>query len=171
MPEFPEINFRLGTRKTVTKEVQNAILDEVRKISWHINPRIYIGICWLRTYISVRPGELIKLLEKHIELSFGKGYLVFPEHKVDRYGNVKRVPLIDEDIWTLSDIPRGMPDLHFFRHINKRKGVQVGTPFGERYLYKWWIQACENLGIKGVDLYGRYAGIVGYGSPSRRMHS
>lgn len=25
---------------------------------------------------------------------------------------------------------------------------------GQKYLYKWWEKACENLGVEGVDLYG-----------------
>lgn len=33
-------------------------------------------------------------------------------------------------------------------------GCRAGQPFGEKYLYKWWKRACENLGIEGVDLYG-----------------
>ena len=28
-----------------------------------------------------------------------------------------------------------------------------GQPFGEKYFYKWWVKACQNLGIEGVDLY------------------
>ena len=27
-------------------------------------------------------------------------------------------------------------------------------PFGQRYFYKWWKTACQNLGIENVDLYG-----------------
>jgi hypothetical protein len=32
--------------------------------------------------------------------------------------------------------------------------VKAGDRFGDKYLYKWWVKACENLGIEGVDLYG-----------------
>ena len=38
--------------------------------------------------------------------------------------------------------------------MNSGKGYSAGTPFGEKYLYKWWKRACANLGIEGVDLYG-----------------
>jgi hypothetical protein len=27
-------------------------------------------------------------------------------------------------------------------------------PFGIHYFHKWWVKACANLGIEGVDLYG-----------------
>lgn len=28
------------------------------------------------------------------------------------------------------------------------------TPFGVKYFYKWWVKACANHRIEGVDLYG-----------------
>jgi hypothetical protein len=34
------------------------------------------------------------------------------------------------------------------------KGVKAGGRSGGKYLYKWWVKSCENLGIEGVDLYG-----------------
>jgi hypothetical protein len=34
------------------------------------------------------------------------------------------------------------------------QGVVEGAPFGIKYFYKWWVKACANLGIEGVDLYG-----------------
>jgi hypothetical protein len=34
------------------------------------------------------------------------------------------------------------------------QSITVGDPFGEKYLYKWWVRACELLGVKGLDLYG-----------------
>jgi len=51
-------------------------------------------------------------------------------------------------------LPRGQPDLYFFRHGRGIKGVTAGERFGEKYLYKWWVKACGNIGIEGVDLYG-----------------
>jgi hypothetical protein len=32
--------------------------------------------------------------------------------------------------------------------------ITTNQPFGLKYFYKWWVRACENLGIKEVDLYG-----------------
>jgi hypothetical protein len=58
MPEFPEIKYELGVRNTVSKRGQESILAEVHRISFHINPRIWIGTKWLCTYISIRPGEM-----------------------------------------------------------------------------------------------------------------
>jgi hypothetical protein len=61
---------------------------------------------------------------------------------------------LPEDVELLRSLPRGLPDLYFFRHGKGLKGVKAGNRFGDKYLYKWWIKACENLGFKGVDLYG-----------------
>ena len=59
MPEFPEVRFELRFRNLVDKETQRKILDEVRRISYEVNPKIWLGIKWLSTYVNVRPGELI----------------------------------------------------------------------------------------------------------------
>jgi len=64
------------------------------------------------------------------------------------------VPLLDEDIELIKSLPRGMPDLPFFRHHSGISGVKAGQQFGPRYLYKWWKKACDSLGIVGIDLYG-----------------
>lgn len=78
MPEFPEVKFELRFRKTIEKEAQESILEEVREISQH-NPKIWLGIKWLCTYISLRPGELIAIREEHIDLD--SGYLIIPSPK------------------------------------------------------------------------------------------
>ena len=51
IPEFPNVRFELGFRKTISKPVQEAILDEIHRLTWHINPKIYMGVKWLCTYI------------------------------------------------------------------------------------------------------------------------
>ena len=71
MPEFPEVNFELGWRDIVSIETQQNIIEEVRRISYDLNPKIWIGIKFLATYINVRPGELIAVKEKHINLDLG----------------------------------------------------------------------------------------------------
>lgn len=149
MPEFPETTYELGWRQTVDRETQEQILHEVYKISYHINPKIWLGIKWLATYISIRPGELIRIKEKEIDVA--SGYIFIPRPKEKK---AKVVPMIEEDISLLKIFPRGLPELLFFRHPRGRSGVKAGTPFGPRYLYKWWKKACNNLGIEGVDLYG-----------------
>lgn len=148
MPEFPETPFELGWRKIIDKETQQAIIDEVYRISYHINPKIWLGIKWLATYISIRPGEMLNLKEGDIDIKLR--YFIIPHPKEKR---PKIVPIIDEDIEILSNMPRGLPNLYFFRHGTGVSGVKAGDRFGERYFYKWWKKACEGVDVVGVDLY------------------
>lgn len=152
IPEFPEVKYKLSYRKVVGKEQQIAILDEVKRISFHINPRIWLGIKWLCTYISIRPGELIKINESDIDVS--NGYIFIKNHKTEGQGEIKSVPLLPADIEFIKSMPTGLPHLRFFRHTSRLSGCRPGQAFGEKYFYKWWKKACENLGIEGVDLYG-----------------
>ena len=61
--------------------------------------------------------------------------------------------IIDEDIELLKEIPRGLLKLTFFRHSKGIYGAIAGDAFGNKYFYKWWIKACDNLNVNGVDLY------------------
>jgi hypothetical protein len=65
--------------------------------------------------------------------------------------------LIEEHILEIRELKKkhpGLSHLPFFRHVSGINGVRANEPFGEKYFYKWWIRACEELGIKGLDLYG-----------------
>lgn len=149
IPKMPSIDFELGFRNTIDMETQSAIIDEVYRISYHINPKIWIGIKWLSIYISMRPGELLNIQEKHINRESGTIFIPHPKEKTP-----KIVPLVDDDMDILHNIPKGLPDLYFFRHPEGISGATAGSQFGKRYLYKWWKRACHNLGIDDVDLYG-----------------
>lgn len=140
LPDFPEISFELGYRRTVDKATQVAIIEEVKSICPNI--KVYLGIKWLSIYISIRPGEMIRLREGDIDT--GNKYLYFPHPKERKF---KSVPIRQEDVNVLESFKMSFPAMPFFRHEN-------GRPFGEKYFYKWWIKACKNLGIEGVDLYG-----------------
>jgi integrase len=157
LPEFPTISYQSKLRRTVSKDTQQQILDEVKRISEKVNPRIYLGIKWLTTYVSVRPAEMLNLKEGHIDLE--QGYLFFPHPKEKR---PKIVPLIKEDIRIIKSMPRGLPDLNFFRHSAGVSGVKPGQKFGAKSFYKWWKRACDNLDIVDVDLYGgsRHSSVV-----------
>lgn len=153
MPEFPEVHFQLGERKTIDKATQAAILEEVHKMCWKRQPRVYIGIKWLTTYINVRPGELLGILEEDIDLD--QGIIVIRSHKTDRQTKkLNLITLLEEDTELIRSLPRGFPKMHFFRRDTGGGGKTTGTPFGPRMFYRNWMRACENLGIEGVDLYG-----------------
>jgi integrase len=149
VPEFPEVKYELSWRKVIDKKTQDEIIEEVGRISSGINPKIWLGIKWLSRYISIRPGEMLAIKEGDFDLSLGVVIIPHPKEK-----RPKTVPLLDEDIEILKAMPRGLPDLYFFRHSSGLQGVKAGERFGEKYLYKYWKKACENLGIDGVDLYG-----------------
>jgi hypothetical protein len=154
-PEFPEIEFELGWRNTVTIEVQQAIIDEVKvkRISFDIEPKIWLGIKLLATYIKIRPGEMREVRERDINLESGFIHIPHPKEGSNKRG--KFAYLDAEDIDLIKNFPRSLdPELYFFRHMSNRSGVQMGTQFGPKYFKKWWDKACDNYGIKGVDLYG-----------------
>lgn len=115
-----------------------------------INFKIWIGIKWLATYLSIRPIELINIKEGDFDLSLGVVNIRYNKEK-----KPKIVPLQPEDLNLIKSFPRALPHLHFFRH-GKRKGVseKKRKRFGKDYLYKWWKIACKDLGVEGVDLYG-----------------
>ena len=149
IPEFPEVQFELAWRTVIDKVTQENIINEIYRISYHINPKIWIGIKWLSTYISIRPGELLNIKESDMDLNLG--VIVVRETKEKE---PKTVPLLSEDIELLKSLPRGFPDLHFFRHVRGISGAKDGQHFGTKYFYKWWKHACKNLSIDDVDLYG-----------------
>jgi integrase len=91
----------------------------------------------------------LNLKEKDIDIKLE--YFIIPHPKEKR---PKLVPMIDEDIKILAAMPRGLPELLFFRHVKGISGVAGGQSFGNKYLYKIWKKACSNIGIEGIDLYG-----------------
>ncbi len=153
MPEFPQVKFSLGYRRTVTKETQAAILEEVKRLTWEKNPRVYIGILWAATYINTRPGELLGILEEDID--YERGLVFIRGHKTDRSTQkIKVIPLFEEDLVMISELPRGFPKMPFFRRDRGGGGQPAGKAFGKNIFYDTWKTACRNLGVEGVDLYG-----------------
>jgi integrase len=141
IPEFPEISYELGFRRTVDKDTQQKILAEIQRIAPDL--KTYLGIKWLATYISVRPNEMRTLTTGNIDLE--NGYFYFPSPKEKKY---KSVPIIPEDIEILASFPKSAPATPFFRN------EASGLVFSQNHFYKWWKRACRNLGVEGVDLYG-----------------
>lgn len=149
VPEFPTIKFELGWRNTVTKETQQAIIQEVKNISYDINPKIWLGIKWLATYYEIRPGELIRIKEKDFNYD-AQAVLV----KHTKTGDSRIIYFLPDDVTLAKSCGPAFPELPFFRHIKGNGACKPGQRFGKDYLWKWWKAACGNLGIHGVDLYG-----------------
>ena len=152
MPEFPEIKYELGWRNITDIETLEKILNEIRRISWDTNPKIWLGIKLLSTYIKIRPGEMRMVKERDINLE--AGYILIKEPKEGTNNEGKYAFLDDEDIELIRSMPKGLPDMYFFRHQPGKKGVITGSQFGPKYFKKWWDRACKNLGVKDVGLYG-----------------
>lgn len=143
IPAFPEFKPVLKFRKTVDFETQQAIIEEVRRISNHVDPKIHIAIKWLARYYSIRPVELLHIQEGDFDFQLA-GVWVKYNKVADQY---KFVPMLPEDLETVRSFPEPISnDLYFFRYNGRR--------FGRKRLYKWWKKACANLGVEGVDLYG-----------------
>ena len=51
-------------------------------IAMYINPKVWSGIKWLATYISIRPGELINLREEEIDIKLGHFIIPHPKENV-----------------------------------------------------------------------------------------
>jgi len=152
MPEFPELSYELGYRKTLDKDTQEEVLAGVFRLSKE-NPRAYIAIRWLCTYVSLRPGDLAVILEEDVDLA--QGVVIVRTHKTSKSTHkIKAIPLLPEDVEELKALPPGFPKMPLFRWDKGGHGRVAGQQFGENYLYKLWIRACNSLGIKGVDLYG-----------------
>jgi len=133
--------------------VQQAIIEEVKRISYNIDPKVWLGIKLLATYIKIRPGEMRNVRERDINLESGFIHIAHPKEGSKKQG--KFAFLDEEDIELINSFPKSInPDFFFFRHIAKRSGVKTGEQFGPKYFKKWWDRACGNLGIEGVDLYG-----------------
>lgn len=137
IPEFPKPEYELGYRKTVDKETQQAILDDIKA---HEPFKVWLGIRFLATYISIRPMELMNLTYDNMDLK--NGYLYIPHPKEKKY---KAVPILAEDVILLSELPKRLPGMYIFGEENR---------YGENRFYKAWKRSCGRLGIGDVDLYG-----------------
>lgn len=153
-PSLPEVKVKLAFRKIIGKESQSRILDELQKIAPY---KVWLGIKWLCTYVSIRPGELVKIREEDIDTENRYIFIHFP-----KTGETKPVPMLDEDVALVKELKPSFPRSYFFRHEGGTQGSRPGQPFGEKYFYKWWKRACANVGIEGVDLYGgtRHSSVV-----------
>ncbi|MGE0084312.1 MAG: hypothetical protein AB7S75_07800 [Desulfococcaceae bacterium] len=146
VPRFPSVRYELGYRNTVDKRTQQKIIDYLHK---NFPFKVWLGVKWLSTYISIRPKEMIRMREREVDAESGYFFIPHPKEK-----RLKRVPLISEDVDILRQVPRGLPDQFFFRHASGVSGCRMDQGYGDGYFYKCWKRACGALGIEGVDLYG-----------------
>ncbi|MEJ5241928.1 MAG: hypothetical protein WHS87_12085 [Anaerolineales bacterium] len=147
-PKIPVVAHSIAYRNLIDKDTQERVLAEVHRLTWKDNPRIYVAIRFLATYINVRPSELCAIKEKNVDLGMGRILL-----ETTKTGEPKWIFLTSEDVDLLRSLPRGFGELHLFRHTKGNGGAKPGAAFGKDYLYRWWRKACSNLGVSGVSLY------------------
>ena len=153
MPIMPQIKYELGYRTITDRETQGSIIDEVRRISSN-NKKIWLGIDMLSVYVSMRPGDLLKIRERDIDLKYG---VVIIHNPTKTKNKSKTIRLLDRHIEIIGEMMikyPALPHMPFFRHVPGVSGVSANAPFGPKYFKKWWDKACQNLGIQGLDLYG-----------------
>ena len=93
VPEFPVVPYNLKLGKIVDKETQLQIVEEVKRLTFNFDQKVWLGILWLETYPRIRPKELWEIREQDIDLE--RKALVIQKAKE---GKPKIVPLIPEDV-------------------------------------------------------------------------
>ncbi len=153
VPAFPEIKYELGWRKITTLEKQDEILDVLRERTRH-NPKIWFGAELLRTYPTMRPGDLHRMKEEDIDLEFG--VIDMPKPTKGR-GQRKIVRLVDEHVEVFREFRErypAMPGMPFLRHCANGTNYKRDQQMGENCFRRWWNRVCDDLGVEGVQLYG-----------------
>ncbi len=123
------------------KDTQQAIVEEVKLLTYSKNPKVWLGIKWLSTYIAIRPNEMLQLSEKDVD--YKTGYFIVRHTKE---GRVKPVPMLQEDIDIIKRLPLGMPHLPFFRHSSGFSGILLD------FLA---LRLVRSLGLNTFIRYGR----------------
>lgn len=53
LPKFPEVDYELGFRKIIGIQEREAIIDELKKQTYHINPKIWLAVDMLCSYNKI----------------------------------------------------------------------------------------------------------------------
>lgn len=155
VPKVPKIPHKLKFRNMVNMDVQAKIIDEVRRLSYAENPKIWLGVDLLSLHTNIRPGDLLKVRERDVDSEYG--IITFWRPTKSKGMKVIRIRLLDYHVAEISEMKHrfpGHPDMPFFRHTVKTRGVKADQPFGVHFFWKHWKAACANMGVENVDLYG-----------------
>jgi integrase len=154
MPTVPPVRASMQFRKLIDKETQTNILGRIYELCCDDNPRIYIAVLFLASYINMRPSELLNIREQDIDLDMG--YIWIKETKT---GEPKHISLIDEDRTLLAQEMRKsrtagfLPGAYFFRHVKGNGAAKPGDKMSRDHILKYWKRAAADLGVEGVPLY------------------
>lgn len=151
-PAFPEIDYELGYRKITDWATQEAILDKLNDISYHINPKIWLGVAILSTHTRLRPEDLRRCREN----SLRNGILFCPKPSKEK-GKFKMIRLHPDHVKAWEKLARlfpATPEAYFFRHTKGLPGCSENERFGNKLLNVWFKKAAALLNVNGVTLYG-----------------
>jgi integrase len=152
MPTFPKIEYKLGFRKITNWEVQEEVLNKIKELTYHMNPKIWLGIDMLCNYTKLRPGDLMRIEEDSLD---NDGWLTI--HNPTKTKNKFKVIKLHEDHineWrNIQSKYPALPGVLFFRHVKGISNLRPNAKFGVNYLYKQWNKAAALIGLEGVPLY------------------
>ncbi len=151
-PKFPKIEYELGNRKITTWEIQEKVISKAKEISYNINPKIWLAIDMLATYTSLRPDDLRRVSENSLD---NDGWLTIL-HPTKKKNKFKRIKLVQDHVSEWKGLQAkypALPGAYFFRHTAGISGCTENERFGDKYLYKWWVKACDQVGLEDVPLY------------------
>ncbi len=152
MPRFPKISYDLGYRNITDLETQQAVINKVKEISYHINLKIWLAIDMLATYTALRPDDLRRVSESSLDAN---GWLTIhnPTKKKNKFKTIRLHPDHVATWHECQAMYPALPGAYFFRHTAGISGCTENERFGDKYLYKWWSKAAGMVGLKGVPLY------------------
>ena len=149
VPEKPSWKWQQRMRRILDKQTQANVIEKVYEKYWQIFPRACVAIELLSVYPKIRPGELLQVKEKDIDLINGTICISQPKESRDP----KFVRLVPQHVELIRSLPRGFGEMFFLRHDKGRGGRAQGSRLGKNLLYQLWTAACRELGIEGVPLY------------------
>lgn len=151
-PKFPKIDYDLGTRKITDWETQEKVIAKVWELSYHINPKVWLGIDMLATYTAMRPDDLRRVTEDSLDRD-GLLTIHHPTKLRNKFKTIRLHPDHVKEWRTLQAKYPALPGAPFFRHTKGISGCTENEPFGDKYFYKWWSRAAAEVGLHGVPLY------------------
>lgn len=150
-PLFPEIPYELGYRQVTDWDTQAKIIAEIDRIDK--NPKVAFGVELLSTYPALRPGDLLKIKEKDIDLEHDEILIHDPTKRKNQFKRIMLMKVHVERFLQLMNDYSAVPTMKFFRHVPGVQRIKPDQPFGDKMFYKRWVKACRNLKIEGLDLY------------------
>ena len=117
-------------------------------MTYHKNPKIWLGCDMLSYYVNIRPKDLLNLKEEDVDVN--NRVLIIKRPSKAR-GQIKKltVRLIYQHVEEIKNIRKRYPSIpndYFFRHMKGISGVKENSKFGEKYFYKYWM----NCGVTQI---------------------